>query len=119
MEFFTKCTYLELIPTLTPDQLTRECNRHLKAAKQGGSSQKSVAGKQQYLLKRAEKLKDGVQIHGVIESAIADSCDRLIKQIEEDLKENKKLISDNQKKIDSFGEIHNTEEISDGINSIQ
>ena len=119
MEFFTKCTYLELIPTLTPDQLTRECNRHLKAAKQGGSSQKSVAGKQQYLLKRAEKLKDGVQMHGVIESAIADSCDRLINQIEKDLKENKKIICDYQKKIDSFGEIQNNEEISVGINSIQ
>ena len=119
MEFFTKSTYLELIPILTPDQLNRECNRHLKAAKQGGSSQKSVAGKQQYLMKRAEKLTDGVQVQCVIESAIADSCDRIINQIEVDLMENKNLICEFQKKIDSFGENQNIRGISEGIITIQ
>ena len=101
MEFFTKTTYMELIPVLTLEQLNRESGRHLKAAKQSESSQKSIEAKRNYLLKRAEKLKDGLHIDAIVETAVSNSCQTIVQLITEELKNNAILIQDCQAKLDS------------------
>ena len=102
MEFFTKKTILEIIPILSNDQLNTECSRHLKASKQGESSQRSPEAKRKYLLNKADKLKDGVHVEGIIDSAVTNACDGLVEKLSEDLVKNAKLLDALQNKLDAF-----------------
>ena len=76
MNFFTKTTYLEVIATLTDEQLQRECLRHRKNARQGPI--KTSEAMTSYLISRANNLKDDDHMNDNIQFTISEACDDLV-----------------------------------------
>ena len=115
MEFFTKATILEVIPLLSNEQLNFECSRHLKAAKQGESSQRSPEAKRKYLSNRAEKLKDGTHVASIIHAAVTDACDGVVEKLSAEMSKNSKLIDDLQAKLATLNNKCNDASIPDPV----